>query len=494
MSLFVHFEKNSTTPLHKQLFIAIKEAITSGKLTPGERLPSTRDMAEDLDIARNTVSSAYDQLMSEGLIESVPGSGMYICDQGTKQIGQSETTTSASDYPLTRFAESIADEQAISNAFMSYRLPRRQDLPTSKWHQLVQKHSKLERNSAPEWCSDVLGYVPLREALAHYLEVSRGLVCKKEQLVLFPSRREALDFWCKVLIEPGQTIAMERPGNPMVRRLFKACDINVCAIDVSSGYLTAQQLVEHEDVKAIYLTPSQQAISGVIMPAEERRHLVEWAQDRKAIIIEDDFDCEFVMQQERLQPAIQSFDRGGNVVYIGSFANSLAPLTEQAYSLVPESVLRTTRRAREIFAGCAARLDEKVLAEFLKSGDFFHYVRKLRGTYARRRSRLEQEIKASSRRITIQAHHTSTSLLVELDTKLLPDQVELCASKAGLPVISCTPFYGNAANKNQFLLSYCRVPESDAKEAVSLFEAYLNECEINSVSAIFSKIGRMSFG
>jgi GntR family transcriptional regulator/MocR family aminotransferase len=497
MRLFINFDRDPDLPLHKQLFEALKEAIGSGRLATGEKLPSTRELAKDLMLARNTVAKSYEQLIAEGFIETVHGAGTFVSE---KQVASRELVedVQASDYKLSKFADRMAEPQHGVNALISYRLPRRQDLPTKKWHQLILKHSRLENSTGPAWSSDVLGLLPLRQALSQYLKQSRVVSCDAEHIVIYPNRRDALDFLSKVLFEAGDTIGMERPGHPLLRSLFKANGLQVEQIPTNVHGLNVDGLINSTKLRAVYVTPSHQVLTGAVLPAQRRRKLVEWARSAKAVIIEDDFDWELVLYEKHLEQAMQGIDRGGSVIYVGSFANSLAPLTEVAYAVVPDRLLMTIRNARAIFAGCAASLEEKVLSEFLASGAYARYLKSLREKYTRRRALLKHELGLCSPSVTICRDGGVANLLVDIDTSVSSETVEICGSKAGLPLVSTSQFYGGASgsSQKQFLVSYCRVPEADIEEAVALFRAYLKECEAaeGGISAVKNRTGRMSLG
>ncbi len=496
MTFFIHFDKDSKVSLTQQVVDSIKQSILSGQLKAGQKLPSSRELAATMNLSRNTIANAYDQLISEALIESVPGSGVYVSKiPEAKPSGSAATTTNDQDpdsYKLSRFADSMGDNVQASNSLMSYRLPRRQDLPLDKWHKLVLQLSKQEKNEGPSWCSDALGYLPLRQALTKYLQMSRALACTSDQIVLFSSRRESLDFWFKVLLEPGETLALEKPCHPMLPKLLSANGVQIAYVGTDNDGMLVDELSALKNVRAVYATPSHQVITGGIMPLDRRKALVQWAEQNKAMIIEDDFDCEFVRKREDLLPAIQGIDTAGRVIYLGSASNSLSPLTEQAYGVIPNRLIEITRRAREMFAGCAARMDEKALAEFISSGGFSKHLRELNSKYAKRRERLTAELDGKVDCLSLKDNLGGTSLLIELDSKVTPEKVELAGSKAGLPFLSTLPF--GTEQKKQFLVSYGRVPETDAKPAVELFLVYLREAEITDARELAKKIGRLSFG
>lgn len=493
-TMFIHFEKDSKTPLTTQITDGLREAILNGTLKPGQKMPSTRELSSSLDLARNTIANAYDQLMSEGLVECLPGSGTYVTNVAARKDAAQQPEQVAPNYKLSKYADNLTDQVSASSSLISYRLPRRQDLPMDKWHKLTLQHSKMEKKTGPVWCADPLGYLPLRTALSDYLQMSRALTCDADRIVLFPSRREALDFWCKVLSEPGDIAAIEKPSHPMLTLLLKGNGIKIEAIRTDSDGMCVDDLAQRSEIRLVFVAPSNQVLTGAIMSLERRKRLIEWAEINHAMIIEDDFDCEFVLETKQLQQAIQGIDCKNNVIYIGSFAHALAPLTEQAYAVIPPALVEITGKAREVFAGCAARLEEKVLADFITKGDFNRHLRELRTKYLRRREVLLKALESVQDIIEVLPDTSGTSLLVQLKTTANAEKVEVCGSKAGMPMVSTGTFGDTTNGGGRFLLSYCRVPENDARQSVKLFAAYLKEAEVCDAKELMMKHGRLSLG
>ncbi len=493
--MFIQFEKDSKTPLTTQIADGLRQAILNGTLKPGQKMPSTRELATSLDLARNTIANAYDQLLSEGLVECLPGSGTYVTDVAARKDAALPSEQGAPNYKLSKYADNLTGQVAASSALISYRLPRRQDLPMDKWHKLTLQYSKTEKKEGPAWCADPLGYLPLRTALSDYLQMSRALTCDAERIVLFPSRREALDFFCKVLSESGDIAAIERPSHPMLTLLLKGNGMKIEQIRTDGDGMCVDDLAGRGEIRMVFVAPSNQVLTGAIMSLDRRTSLIEWAEANHAMIIEDDFDCEFALETKHLQQAIQGMDTKHNVIYIGSFAHALAPLTEQAYAVIPQALVEITRKAREVFAGCVARLEEKVLADFITKGDFNRHLRELRTKYLRRREVLLKELESIKEILDVLPDTSGTSLLVQLKTTATAEKVEVCGSKAGIPMVSTTAFGDTAAAAaGRFLLSYCRVPESDVRQSVKLFAAYLKEAEVCDAKELMLKHGRLSLG
>ena len=395
----LQLDRRSRVPLQRQLYDEIRTAILSGRLAPGARVPATRVLASDTGTSRNTVSGAFDQLLSEGYLEGKVGSGTYVARmlpedllRVTRQPGPSRPVIARAclsrrgrmlgGIPASLRSREIATEQAFRTG-----LPAFDEFPRALWARLG---ARLLRHapSAVLTYGDPAGYRPLRRAIAEYLRAARGVNCSAEQVIVTAGSQQALDLAARLLLDPGDAAWVEDPGYLGARGALRAAGVRSIPVPVDSGGLS---VVEGEKrapkARLACVTPSHQYPLGMTMPLSRRTSLLAWARRHRAWIVEDDYDSEFRYSGRPLQ-ALQGLDPIGCVIYTGTFSKVLFPSLRLGYMVVPESLVDTFVSARALVDRHPPGLEQAIVAEFLAEGHFARHVRRMRTLYAERQEAL----------------------------------------------------------------------------------------------------------
>lgn len=359
--------------LYEQIYEYIRQEIQTGKLKYGERLPSTRTLAEHLQVARSTVELAYAQLMSEGYIESRPYKGYFVSK--VEELFQFSETGDKE-----RIVREKKEEQTLPEILYDFS-PTKIDMsrfPFSVWKKIT-KNILSDSNARLFSQGDVQGDKELRETIAKYLHSSRGVDCRAEQIVVGAGNDYLLMLLEKILGE-RQSIAMENPTYLRACKIFRSFSYDITTVDVDDNGMKVTALKE-TDAKLVYVMPSRQYPTGAVMPIGRRNELLKWAnQEDGRYLIEDDYDSEFRYKGKPI-PSLQASDKRGKVIYIGTFSKSIAPAIRVSYMVLPDSLLERYKENCYFYSATVSRIDQKILDEFIREGYFERYLNKMRKVY-----------------------------------------------------------------------------------------------------------------
>ncbi|SDI04602.1 PLP-dependent aminotransferase family protein [Pseudomonas panipatensis] len=393
-ALRLRLDPGQAQPIYRQIYERIKEAIARGTLRPGERVPSVRSLASELGVARGTVELAYQLLSSEGYLQPRGPAGTLV---STHLAGRNAS-------PPPRLEEDAA--QALPGLIahgpqvlpFQLGLPALDAFPRALWSRLAGRrlrHTAGNQLAYPQ----PSGYAPLREALASYLNVSRGIACDPAQVLICAGYQGALDLISRTLLHAGDAVWHEDPGYPRGRQLMAAAGAELVAVPVDAdGLCVDEGRRRAPQARFALVTPSQQSPTGVALSLARRLALLDWASQAGAWIIEDDYDSEFRYAGFPL-PALKSLDREGRVLYSGTFSKVLFPALRLGYLVVPEALLERFVRSQQIFSAGCSELLQATLCDFLVEGHFARHLKRTRTLYAERRqilrAALEQRLGAA---------------------------------------------------------------------------------------------------
>ena len=382
-------------PAYRWIYAALRTEILEGRLRPGSRLPSSRDLASQYRLSRGTIVTAFEQLKSEGYIEGTIGSGSYVSKVLPEQLlkvttaraelhtfrnGTRRTQRNLSEY--ARRLRWFPPLELRSRAFLP-NVPALDLFPTTLWAQIAARRFRMATAALLLGC-DPLGYRPLREAIADYLRTSRGVRCSFEQVVIVSGVQEALDLTVRLFLNPGDRLCMENPGYIGASCVFEAIGAQVVPAPVDDGGM----VLDNRSVRGarlIYVTPGHQFPLGVTMSLPRRLHLLELAEKSDALIFEDDYDSEY-RYSGRPMPALQGLDRAGRVLYAGTFSKTLFPSLRLGYLVVPTDLVSVFQSAKAVTNRHAPLLDQVVLCDFISEGHFGRHLRRMREVYSERLS------------------------------------------------------------------------------------------------------------
>ncbi len=470
-------------PAYQRLAEAIREGVLAGRFRPGEKLPSTRALALTLSLARNTVLEAYEQLLAEGYLSARHGSGTFVAsDLPERALHAPEISDPAGASsgagpvaPLAAFGRRVVDGEVWSHIRRDagrspyefrYGTPSFDEFPIDAWRTLT----KRVLDYPPR---ELLGYGPpeglpqLREALARYLQRSRGVRCSAEQVLVVNGSQQALDLAARVLVDPGDGVVIEEPCYPGARAVFAANGARIVPVGCDEEGLVVKDIPRGP--KVAYVTPSHQFPSGVVMSATRRLELLAWAERAGATIIEDDYDSEFRYEGRPLA-ALQGLDAGGRVVYTGTLSKVLLPALRLGYMVAPRPLQPAISGAKWLTDRHVALLYQAVLALFIDEGHFERHLRRMRKVYERRRQALLEAFEAHfGGRARVLGTQSGMHVLVHLEDVADDESFIARAAEQGVGIYSARVYYtGEPPRGASFLMGYSSVSEDGIREGVRL--------------------------
>ena len=425
----------SATPMYQQLSEWFRRAIIEGRLRPGQRVPSSRNLAEELKISRIPVLGAYEQLCAEGYLETFTGAGTCVARaipearRKKPAAGVSRRPDPMRPHGIAARARSLALPASpwLKNmGAFRVGLPALDHLPLGVWSKLVHRHWREPSRDLLTY-GDPMGYLPFREAIAEYLGVFRGVRCDAAQVMITTGSQQALQIIGHVLLDAGDNVWMEEPGYPGAHQALSMAGATLTPVPVDHAGMRVSEGIEcSPDARAVYITPSHQFPLGTTLSAARRLALLNWAAQSGAWIIEDDYDSEFRFAG-RPVPALQGLDPDGRVIYIGTFSKVLFPALRLGYVVLPKGLTEVFCAAREATDTFSSPLYQIVMADFLREGHFARHIRRMRKLYMQRRTALVEAIaKHVPERLEIVAADTG----MHLAALLLPGVDDVAVSSA----------------------------------------------------------------
>jgi GntR family transcriptional regulator / MocR family aminotransferase len=487
MDLAITLDETATQPLHRQLYEELRQAILTGRLLPKQRIPSTRELAKSLGISRTTVTQSYEQLHSEGYLETIVGSGTFVCAALPDEFLHSTTVEEVdkmtfSQLKLSKYGDFLAKtdvsllREADAPISFRYGRPAFDLFPMDLWRKLLSGHCRSDC-SWLDYATDPLGYKPLREAIARYLSGSRAVKCDRDQVLITNGTQQALYLVMRLLLDWGDAIATENPGYLTARRIFLSQGAKLLPIPVDQSGLVVKELANYCDeyIKLVYVTPSHQFPTGATLSLSRRLELLAWAQQTKALIIEDDYDSEY-RYGERPIPALQGLDRSDSVLYMGTFSKVLFPSLRIGYLVLPQSLVSLFARAKWLSDRQTPLLEQQVLADFIESGYLERHLRKMRSHYDRCRGVLVQALKQHfGEKATILGENAGIHLMVRFQVNLSDAEIIQRAAKVGVGMISAQPFYLDIQREGEFIFGYGELKEQQISEGISRLAQVLRQ-------------------
>ena len=477
MDLAITLDGNAV-PLHRQLYEELRRAILSGRLLPRQRIPSTRSLAKSLGISRTTVTQSYEQLLSEGYLQTIVGSGTFVSAQLPDDLLRSTPVEEAQkiarkQIKLSKYAADLSatDIPGITepDAPISFRYgrPAFDQFPIELWRKLLSRHCRSDLNWL-DYATDPLGYKPLRQAIARYLSRSRAVQCEPDQVMITNGTQQALYLVTRLLINPGEAIALEEPGYLGARRTFLTQGAKLLPVAVDESGLVVQYLANYppESIKLVYVTPSHQFPTGAVLSLPRRLELLSWAQQTGTMIIEDDYDSEY-RYGDRPIPALQGLDQSDLVLYIGTFSKVLFPSLRIGYLVLPQSLIPVFTRAKWLADRHSPLLEQAVLADFIEEGHLERHIRQMRTHYDQRRQALVQALNFHlGERATILGDNAGIHLMVRLHTNLSDEEIILRAAQVGVGMVTAQPHYLKANRTGEFIFGYSELTAQQLQEGI----------------------------
>lgn len=470
---FLEASGDTRLALSTRVYRAIRGAILDATLRVGDRLPSTRALAADLAISRSTAEAAYAQLEAEGYLTRNIGDGSYVsADLAAPAPRNRQALSSTPQLPvLSERGLKISglggciDPREV-HAF-SAGMPDLDSFPLAVWQRLLLRHA---RTDAKQWMiyGDQQGLPQLREAIAQYLALSRGVNCDADQVIVLTSSQQALVLISMLLLDPGDSVWIEEPGYRGAQTAFSAAGAKLAPIAVDGdGLCVEQALRDAPRARLVYVTPSHQYPLGTTLSLSRRLQLIEWARRADGWIVEDDYDSEFHYDARPIA-AIHGMSRQDRVLYIGTFSKVMYPGLRLAYLVVPKPLVAPFVTARSHVDGHSSQLLQAVLADFMQDGHFMAHVRRMRELYrARKDIFLDEMQRHLAQRLIPQASHgglQSTCLLA--DQRLSDKRIAQRAAAAGIDLPLLSRLYLGEKKQSGFVMGFSALTPAMIRDGV----------------------------
>jgi GntR family transcriptional regulator/MocR family aminotransferase len=388
----LHISLVGRKDLSGEIYRQLRSAMRDGRLRPGERLPPSRDLAKRLDVARMTVTVAYDRLSGEGYVTSRMGAGTFVNPGVTTAIRPANRARIAGSlkprpvWGILRSAPAIAQPAFVRPARFDFRsgLPDASLFPHETWRRLVARELHAEAVGKAVYAKPK-GHLGLRYAIARHIAVSRGVDASADDITITNGTQQALDIVVRLLLAPGDRVAVEAPGYAPARLLFTSSGLRVIGTPVDVDGLVVDALPK--GARLVYVTPSHQYPLGISMTLARRLSLLAWATRNDAAIVEDDYDSEFRFQGRPIE-TLSSLDTSGRVIYVGSFSKTMLPTLRLGFVVTPPSLRETVGIAKFVTDWHTSLPLQAALAHFIESGDFARHLRRMRSRYQARHDRI----------------------------------------------------------------------------------------------------------
>jgi GntR family transcriptional regulator/MocR family aminotransferase len=355
-------DQNSKIPLHLQLYNGLKNDIITN-LQIGDKINSIRKIASLYNISKNTVESAYSQLVAEGYIDSYPKSGYIVTDTDYHNFNTRKIETNNTQEKQKNYLYDFHPARLEKNSF-----------PLKLWKRIFTKviNDSLDFGSY----TDPQGEYSLREEISKYLIISRRVRCTPNQIIISNGFLDSMQLLANMLHHSHQSFAMEEPGYHVAYKVFDGYGYNINKIKLDVNGIKIEDL-KKSNSKLVYITPSHQYPTGVAIPISRRLELLNWAKENNAFIIEDDYDSE-LSYENRPIPSLQGLDKFDRVIYVGTFSKSLSPAIRISYMVLPQILMKLYKKNYHQYDSSVALMTQKILESFIKEGYWDRHVRKIR--------------------------------------------------------------------------------------------------------------------
>lgn len=469
MQFVIPLEKEQG-PLFRRVYTGLREAILAGTLGPGERLPSTRQLAEQLGISRTVVLLAYEHLLAEGFAEGRHGSGTYVSrglSAATARVREEQA-----ELQMSRFGRSAVAAGALAGASPRRSPPRfdfafgRSDVeifPFEAWRRILLRQARRATVRDLDYGSTA-GAPPLRVAISAHVRRSRAVVCDPSQVVVVNGSQQALDLVTRVLVERGDSVAIEDPQYLGTREVLRAAGSELHPVAVDHEGLNPAKLPAK--ARLVFVTPSHQFPTGVILSLARRLALLEWAKRKNAVIVEDDYDGEFRYEGQPLE-SLQGLDRQGRVIYVGTFSRTVFPALRIGYMVVPQSMVAAFTAAKWLSDRHSAMLEQQALAEFIGTGLYERHLRRLRRKSTGLRAALLQGIREFlGARVEVTGESAGAHIVVWPRGRISEETLVARAAAKNVGIYGISRYYLKRPRRTGIMLGYWRLNEEEIREGI----------------------------
>jgi len=459
-------------PLSRQIYSGLRDAVLSGKLRAGERLPSTRELAEQLHVSRTVVLLAYDQLLAEGYASGRRGAGTYVT--GTLNLRVMHPQTQSFRFRLSQYGKRVAsappeirdDRRRPASLRYDFIYGRSNiDLfPFETWRRILLRNARRAPVHELDYGS-AAGAPALQQAIAAHLQRSRGVVCEPSQVLIVNGSAQALDLIIRVLVEPNDSIAVEDPGYQGTREALRAAGARLRPVPVDRDGIVPEKIPP--GTRMVFVTPSHQFPTGAVLPLSRRLALLDWARRNHAVIVEDDYDGEFRYGGQALA-SLQGLDREGRVLYLGTFSRTVFSALRIGYLVAPRALMPALTSAKWISDRHTSTLEQQTLAEFLTSGLYERYLRRVRRSNAARRDALLESIgSVFGNTVDVTGQGAGAHIVLWPDRRANEAGVIARAQQRGVGIYGISGHYVRKPRRPGLILGFARLSPAEIRDGVA---------------------------
>ena len=426
--LTIPVDLNSKIHIYEQIYTYIRNEILEGRLAQGERLPSSRALAEHLQISRSTINLAYEQLLAEGYIEAVACKGYFI-SKVEKPLRLEKTKEQTKD--------STEGETKYQYHFTPNGIDMK-EFPYRTWRRIT-KEILIDDSKELFALGKPQGDLELRETIAKYLFAARGVVCTPEQIVV-GAGNDYLLILLQLLLKKDSIIAFENPTYTKAYRIMQSLGFGVRLMGMDENGIRMSEL-EDSGANIAYVMPSHQFPTGIVTSVGRRNELLKWASEKEdRYLIEDDYDSEFRYRGKPI-PSLQGMDHNGKVIYIGTFSKAIAPAIRVSYMVLPESLMRGYEEKGRLISSTVSRIDQKILNEFIRCGAFERHLNRMRKIYKGKHDILLESLKVFRKKFTILGDHAGSHILLRAKYEVTEQWLRQQAEEHGIKIYCLSDYF-----------------------------------------------------
>lgn len=475
----VHISLAGRGSLSARVYRQLFEAVVDGRLRPGEQLPPTRELARRLDVSRNTVAVAYERLVAEGVLVGRVGAGTFVCSEPINRVAVRRAPTGAGVHARSVWMTlpNPTPDRTLTPVY-DFRVgtPDAKLFPFAIWRRLVARQLRHAAIGSATY-GEPEGHPGLRAAIARHIGISRSVRASADDVIVTQGAQQAFDLIGRVLIEPGSCVAVEEPGYPPVRQLFQSLGARVIGVPVDDEGINVAAIPKA--ARLVYVTPSHQFPLGTPMSLPRRTALLNWAEHRGAVVIEDDYDSEFRFEGRPLDP-LQNLDRSGRVIYVGSFSKVMLPTLRLGFLIAPSSLRSALRSAKRLTDWHGELPTQAALARFIDEGLLARHIRKAAREYATRHALIVEGMQRDFGR-WLRVVPSAAGLHVaarippgaSVDLSLLAQRAEAW----GILVRTLSFFSAESPAHDGFVIGYGAIPAEKITEGLSrLAKSFRDRC------------------
>ncbi|MGA9368615.1 MAG: PLP-dependent aminotransferase family protein, partial [Steroidobacteraceae bacterium] len=471
----IALDARSKTPLYRQIAVWFQRAIVNGQLRPGQRVPSTRALADELKISRIPVLGAYELLIAEGYLRPLVGAGTCVSESIPDGVfepvrqGLPSTVEQSESGGKRRTSRRAAGMPGPAQEWLE-RARGCVDLthfPVREWSRLINRHTRRLSREVMGY-SDAMGYWPFREAVAEYLGAFRGVRCDASQVLVTTGSQQGVQLSALALLDPQDPVLIEEPSYPGAQQALKAAGARLIPVPTDRDGMNVASAIERAGrARVAFVTPSHQFPMGVTMSAARRLELLAWAGRNGAWILEDDYDSEFRFGGSPIG-SLQGVDSESRVIYIGTLSKVIAPALRLGFLVIPRDLIRSFLMLRSACDTFSPLLYQLVMTDFIREGHFSHHLKRMRSLYAEKRKTLIAALEAEfGGTLEIVGEAAGMHLVALLPPGMNDYEISRQSRENGVSVGPLSPCYAGAPRRNGLVLGYASLSEQQIYETVA---------------------------